>query len=213
MDTNTCANCNTANTTSRRLKACNNCKTVAYCDRNCQKAHFKAHKKACREQKAAEDRALKDQSAQIAADRDDMAEDAVALLAETVADTYDVQHNSLWLRQDEEGNQYYRNADGSERVLLADTFVFKEIPPTPENPRGRTVVHEFSQTIKDTMVTMTKKERVAFHDQIELQMMDVLENSNLKFDSEILKAETKALKRLAKEERAKKATACISEGQ
>lgn len=42
-------------------------------------------------------------------------------------------------------------------------------------------------------------------------MMDVLENSNLKFDSEILEAETRAVKRLAREERAKKATACINE--
>jgi len=34
---------------SASLLDCGSCRTVKYCDRTCQKAHWKAHKKACRE--------------------------------------------------------------------------------------------------------------------------------------------------------------------
>ena len=55
--------CNKPSTATKPLKPCNNCKAVAYCDRKCQQAHFKAHKKTCREQKIAEDHAARDEAA------------------------------------------------------------------------------------------------------------------------------------------------------
>jgi mitochondrial splicing suppressor protein 51 len=43
-----CANCDkTSNELGKPLKPCAKCKTSAYCDRKCQKDHFKKHKKEC----------------------------------------------------------------------------------------------------------------------------------------------------------------------
>ena len=40
-----CENCGSI--IEERILVCSGCKKVAYCDRKCQKAHWKAHKKAC----------------------------------------------------------------------------------------------------------------------------------------------------------------------
>lgn len=40
-----CDNCNNSITASIRL--CSGCKKVCYCNRDCQKAHWKDHKKTC----------------------------------------------------------------------------------------------------------------------------------------------------------------------
>lgn len=39
-----CAQCGKSPST---LKQCNKCHSVSYCDKDCQKAHFKTHKKVC----------------------------------------------------------------------------------------------------------------------------------------------------------------------
>jgi len=43
VESNDCAQCGQAAATAR----CTRCKTVFYCDRECQKAHWKTHKKEC----------------------------------------------------------------------------------------------------------------------------------------------------------------------
>ena len=42
-----CENCGTAETKEAKLKKCARCKMVAYCNRDCQKAHWKEHKPDC----------------------------------------------------------------------------------------------------------------------------------------------------------------------
>ena len=42
----TCAQC-TKSDTEKPLKQCLKCHSVAYCSKECQKAHFKSHKKVC----------------------------------------------------------------------------------------------------------------------------------------------------------------------
>jgi hypothetical protein len=56
MATNSCANCNTANTANNPLKLCGACKTIGYCNRACQKANWKAHKSSCHQLKATGDK-------------------------------------------------------------------------------------------------------------------------------------------------------------
>ncbi|KAF2635075.1 hypothetical protein P280DRAFT_554119 [Massarina eburnea CBS 473.64] len=40
----TCAQCEASPST---LKQCNKCHSVSYCNKDCQKAHYKTHKKEC----------------------------------------------------------------------------------------------------------------------------------------------------------------------
>ena len=54
---NECANCRAAASGTIKLKNCTACRLVKYCGVDCQKAHRKQHKKACK-QRAAE---LKDE--------------------------------------------------------------------------------------------------------------------------------------------------------
>jgi hypothetical protein len=42
-----CENCGTAETKEAKLKKCSRCKMVAYCNRDCQKNHWKEHKEDC----------------------------------------------------------------------------------------------------------------------------------------------------------------------
>ena len=53
----TCANCGKHGSNTVKLKSCTACRLVKYCGVDCQKAHRKQHKKACK-QRAAE---LKDE--------------------------------------------------------------------------------------------------------------------------------------------------------
>lgn len=48
MSHTSCANCNAPRTPSNPLKSCGSCLSVSYCDRACQKAHWKTHKPTCR---------------------------------------------------------------------------------------------------------------------------------------------------------------------
>ena len=50
--TTTCANCGKGEEESNNLKACVACKMVKYCNRDCQIAHRKQHKKACKKRAA-----------------------------------------------------------------------------------------------------------------------------------------------------------------
>lgn len=49
MAPSSCASCGAAATPQHPLKACHPCRKVAYCDRTCQKAHWKIHKPDCLE--------------------------------------------------------------------------------------------------------------------------------------------------------------------
>jgi hypothetical protein len=42
-----CSYCESAHDSMRTLRQCSRCKTVRYCDRGCQRAHWKAHKAQC----------------------------------------------------------------------------------------------------------------------------------------------------------------------
>lgn len=42
-----CNNCSALQSELKPLKPCSKCQTVFYCDRECQKKHFKVHKKVC----------------------------------------------------------------------------------------------------------------------------------------------------------------------
>ena len=45
-----CANCGKTESDACPLKTCNACKLVKYCNRECQSAHWKLHKKRCKTQ-------------------------------------------------------------------------------------------------------------------------------------------------------------------
>lgn len=48
-DSSTCAQCNkTTQDLGRSPKPCAKCRRASYCDRDCQKAHWKQHKQVCR---------------------------------------------------------------------------------------------------------------------------------------------------------------------
>ena len=51
-NTSTCANCGKGEDNGGDLKACTACKSVKYCNRDCQIAHRPQHKKACRKRAA-----------------------------------------------------------------------------------------------------------------------------------------------------------------
>ena len=44
-----CSNCGVAGVANKDVKLCNSCKCVWYCSAACQKAHWKGHKKECKE--------------------------------------------------------------------------------------------------------------------------------------------------------------------
>lgn len=45
---NWCENCGRAQTRARNLHECTACHSVSYCDKTCQKKHWREHKKACK---------------------------------------------------------------------------------------------------------------------------------------------------------------------
>ena len=47
-NTSTCANCGKGEEFNIKLKTCNACKMVKYCNSNCQRAHRPDHKKSVR---------------------------------------------------------------------------------------------------------------------------------------------------------------------
>ena len=47
-----CANCGKGEESAGDLKACTACKMVKYCNRDCQIAHRKQHKKKCKKRAA-----------------------------------------------------------------------------------------------------------------------------------------------------------------
>lgn len=52
VDIDACANCGKSEERNGDLKACNGCKLVKYCNRECQLAHRKQHKTACKKRAA-----------------------------------------------------------------------------------------------------------------------------------------------------------------
>ena len=48
-----CANCGKGEENNKSLKTCTACKAVKYCNRECQMAHRKQHKKECKKRAAA----------------------------------------------------------------------------------------------------------------------------------------------------------------
>lgn len=42
-----CAMCKQPESAAGTLKKCGKCKKILYCDRECQKKHWKSHKKVC----------------------------------------------------------------------------------------------------------------------------------------------------------------------
>ena len=52
INTSTCANCGKGEEAAGDLKACTACKLVKYCNRDCQVAHRKQHKRECKKRAA-----------------------------------------------------------------------------------------------------------------------------------------------------------------
>lgn len=48
MNSRQCQNCNAIETAEHRLHACTACNRVAYCNKACQKKHWKPHRPICR---------------------------------------------------------------------------------------------------------------------------------------------------------------------
>jgi hypothetical protein len=66
-----CSYCESAHDSMRTLRQCSRCKTVRYCDRGCQRAHWKAHKAQCdRESTAIKERENRIQQAGFDKDED-----------------------------------------------------------------------------------------------------------------------------------------------
>ena len=94
MATDSCANCDTASTNSHPLRLCSACKTVAYCNRDCQKANWKAHKPSCRHsesKKAKEQASLKEIKDKV---EDSLLPDGQLQFEETIS----IPHNSYLLK-------------------------------------------------------------------------------------------------------------------
>jgi hypothetical protein len=80
--------CNKTNPINQPLKPCNKFKNIAYCDRKCQQAHFKADDKPCQEQNLAQDPAARDEVRNERAAKDASAEQlAVDFLAKAPSET------------------------------------------------------------------------------------------------------------------------------
>ena len=66
----TCAACGEAASATLKLQTCTACRSVAYCGRDCQLAHWRQHKRRCKEIKAAQSAEVAGRMVAAVVDRD-----------------------------------------------------------------------------------------------------------------------------------------------
>lgn len=212
MALNACTYCNKVKSATQPLKPCNNCKTVAYCDRKCQQAHFKAHKKTCREQKIAEDHAAREQVANDKATNDAYAEQlAVEFL--TSAPTEEDEQPRVVCGINDFGAAVTRTLDGEEHVQPAYTYVLRYIPPATEGGQVSYEYRDFTPAMMAAMDHMTEPEMAAYHRRVEEAMVkqwaehDEHPDIMARVDDE----ERKQIERITRKFKAEQSTRCLNE--
>jgi len=109
MTTTACANCKTVATDDQPLKLCGACKNVSYCNRDCQKASWKAHKSVCRQNKAGAKAKLDQATLDAMKDNNTLAEESLL----------------------PDGRLRF-----GESVMIPNDTCMVRMPPTAELPRG-----------------------------------------------------------------------------
>lgn len=166
MAPNACTYCNKPSTATKPLKPCNNCKVVAYCDRKCQQAHFKAHKKTCREQKIAEDHAARDEQANEKAAKDAYAYQlATEFIVSAPTDAEQQPRVMCWVEGN--GAAVSRTLDGKQHVQAAHTYVLRSLPAAAQGEQAITEYREFTSAMIGAMEHMTEGEKAAYHSRIQ----------------------------------------------
>ncbi|GAB7336767.1 hypothetical protein MBLNU13_g10859t1 [Cladosporium sp. NU13] len=211
MATKACAYCNKINT-DKPLEPCNNCKAVAYCDRTCQQAHFKAHKKTCREQKIAEDYAVKDQAAIERAVKDDHAEQLAAEFLESEP-TEAEKHPRVLCYADKDGAAVMRTLDNEQQVQPRYTYVLWYIQPAGRGGRTECQFRAFSPAMVAAMEHMTEAEKAAYHSRVHEAMFKEWEEleKDPEVPTELDQEERKRVEQLAREVKAEQSTRCLNE--
>jgi hypothetical protein len=213
MAPNACSYCNKVKCATQPLKPCNNCKAVGYCNRKCQQAHFKAHKKTCREQKIAQDHAARDEAAAETAAKDAYAEQlAVEFL--TSAPSEADERPRLICDINEFGAAVTRTLDdGKKHVQSAYTYVLRYIPPITQGEKCMYDYRDFTPAMMSAMDHMTEPEMAAYHKRVEdamvKQWVDEDEKSDVIAGAD--EKERKRLERLARKFKAEESTKCLNE--
>ena len=212
MAPNACSHCSKPNTTTKPLKPCNNCKAVAYCNRTCQQAHFKAHKKACREQKIAEDHATRDQVANEKAAKDAYAEQLAAeFLASEPTETE--KHPRVLCYVDKDGTAVMRTLDDEQIVQPLYTYVLWYFQPAGRGGRTECQFRAFPPDMVAAMEHMTVAEKAAYHGRVYEAMVKEWEELAKDPDvpTELDMEEREKVESLARRIKAEKATRCLNE--
>jgi hypothetical protein len=213
MSSNTCANCNTISTSAQPLKLCTNYKAVGYCNRSCQKAHFKTHKKVCREQNIAEDAAARDEVANEKAAKDALAEQLAAEFLVSLSNpTIDQQQPRVMCYVDERGAAVSRTLDGVEHFQPAYTYILRYLPAMAQGERDSSQYVEFPTAMVAAMDYMTEAEKAAYHAKIRVAV--VKEWEELDDDPTVAEwgeQERRKMDRFAKKCKAEHDTKCLNE--
>lgn len=212
MAPNACAHCNKPATTTKPLKPCNNCKAVAYCNRTCQQAHFKAHKKTCREQKIAQDHASKDQVAIEKAAKDAYAGQLAAEFLESEPSEAE-QHPRVLCYVKEDGTAVMRTLDNEEQVLPRYTYILRGFQPAGQGGRIECQFREFPPGMVAAMEHMTEAEKAAYHAKVHEAMVKDWEemDEDPEVPTELNKEDRKRVERLARKVRAEEENKCLNE--
>jgi hypothetical protein len=212
MSPNACAHCNTINTSAAPLKLCNNCKAVAYCNRTCQKAHFKSHKKTCREQKIAEDHAARDEVANEKATKDALAEQLAAESLRSESTDAEQQPRVICY-VDKNGAAVSRTLDGVEHVQPAFTYILRFLPPMAQGEQGSSQYREFPAAMVAAMEHMTEAEKAAYHAKVQAAVKKAWEalDADPEVTAEWDEQERRRNDRFAKKIMAEDATKCLNE--
>lgn len=126
-------------------KLCGACKTVGYCNRACQKAHWKAHNPSCHQLKAT-------------GDKHRMSEAALRNINETIA--------SL------EATAEHPYAFGpAETFTIPEDSCYLQLPPTPELPRGSFRLIHFPAEFMAGISSLSQEEQERARDDFITQML------------------------------------------
>lgn len=144
----TLASCAQCNTVSRDLKLCNSCRAVVYCNRTCQKAHWKAHKVTCRTAKVAEDKAVKEEAVK--------PEAKLFTDSEKVGEVKITSRSVVVVGRNEQGDLLCVNADGEKVIIPAGTKLMSK-------PNGGTLVAPLIRSsLDESLASMSEERRALF---------------------------------------------------